>query len=593
MLRKMQYSKRTAQYPLYCLVLGVLAGFLWGFFIFLAGGDEIHHTNGRVISGTITYEDEHKVEIKTEEYGTLVFDKANVKEIISPNRPHPTPSPGLPSTASTPVSPSATSPSALQDLLLSRQKPETNNVGPATARRLAIGSQSPPGSKIAEIMANVRQEKPETKVQLPALIHEEPPGASPTLPPPLPSVNVAMQETAVPPKTQPSTEDLAPLSVLTGKFPPPTEKVPTEPVASPISPTTTPRIPTLELSPVPTPERPTVKAGFDAVLFDVVESVKVRRGGQGWESAQEGMQLKVGDEIYTGEGKTKIQLRGRGELRLPPSSHLIIVTLNPEGTKITIELTGGRVWNNVTPGGGAVDYTVKTPDLVAGVRGTLFKVSTTPAEGSRVAVFEGEVLTVSEKTQEQVTLAPNTFVTVDQQGQISAPAAVDPTEREEWDEWDQWALDVHNQIASRFVFGGQQIDALAQLVAQDGKRYDSMMNEANQRILYNREGDKLAQLRDAFIQFYKDTGHIPSTDEGFQVLLQNPGIQNWNGPYIASTDLLKDRWGSDITYEKKQSEASGNVYGELISPGPDKIHSKGSPATDDIKVLILYFTVTR
>jgi hypothetical protein len=329
------------------------------------------------------------------------------------------------------------------------------------------------------------------------------------------------------------------------------------------------------------------------VLFDVVESVKVRRGGQPWESAVEGTLLKVGDEIYTSEGKTKIRLRGRGELRLPPNSHLIIVTLNPEGTKITIELTGGRVWNNVTPGGGVVDYTVKTPDLVAGVRGTLFKVSTVPTEGSRVAVFEGEVLAVSEKTQQQVSVTRNTFITVDQQGQVSQPAAVDPEERKEWDEWDQWALDVHNQIASRFVFGGQQIDAMARLVAEDGKRYDRIMTEANQQILYNREADKLAQIRDALIQFYKDTGHIPSTDEGLRVLLENPGIQNWKGPYLDSADFLTDRWGSAITYEMKQSATTGNVYGELISAGPDRINSKGSPATDDIRVLIPYFRVTR
>lgn len=518
MARKMKHTKHMTKYIVHQLLLKMLVGLLWGLFICLAGGDEIHHVDGRIISGTITDEDDHRIDIETEEYGTLVFDKANLKKIVYTSEPHLTAPPSPSPTASSSMVPSAT--------------------------------------------------------------------------PPLPSVNLAMQDTAVPPKPQPSSEGLAPLSVLTGNLSA-SEEASAEPEASPITPAPSPVTSTLELLPLATPERPTIEAGFDAVLFDVVKSVKVRRRGQEWEAAKEGLQMKVGDEIYTGEGKTKIRLRGRGELRLPPSSHLIIVTLNREGTQITIELTGGRVWNNVTPGGGAVNYTVKTPDLVAGVRGTLFKVSTAPTEGSRVAVFEGEVLTVSEKTQEQITVAPNTFVTVDQEGQLSQPAAVDPEEREEWDEWDEWALDVHNQIASRFVFGGQQIDALARQIAEDGKRYDRIMNEANQRILYNREGDKLFQFRDVFIQFYKDTGHIPSTDEGFQVLLQNPDIQNWNGPYLASEDLLTDRWGSAITYEKKQSAATGNVYGELISPGPDKIHSKGSPATDDIKVLILYFTVTR
>ncbi len=593
MARKMKETKHMAKYMVHRLLLSLLVGLLWGLFICLAGGDEIHHVGGRIISGTITHEDDHRIEIETEEYGTLAFDKTNLKKIVYTSKPHLTVPPSPSPTVSSSVVPSVTPPTSLQDLMLPNQKQATKGVVAEPRTNQAVGSQSTPGSKIAKILSNIRQDKPET-IQLPSLMQQPPAIASPSpaLPPPLPSVNLAMQDATVQPKSQPSSEGLAPLSVLTGNLSASEEEA-AEAVASPIGPTPSPVTSTLEMPPLATPERPAIEAGFDAVLFDVLKSVKVRRRGQGWEAAKEGMQLKVGDEIYTGEGKIKIRLRGRGELRLPPSSHLIIVTLNPEGTQITIELTGGRVWNNVTPGGGAVDYTVKTPDLVAGVRGTLFKVSTAPTEGSRVAVFEGEVLTVSEKTQEQITVAPDTFVTVDQEGRLSQPAAVDPEERKEWDEWDEWALEVHNQIASRFVVGGQQIDALARQIAEDGKRYDRMMNEANQRILYNREGDKLNRIRDAFVEFYKDTGRIPSTDEGFQVLLQNPGIQNWNGPYLESADLLTDRWGSAITYEKKQSAASGNVYGELISSGPDKIHSKGSPATDDIKVLILYFTVTR
>ena len=202
MARKMKHTKHMMKYMVHQLLLKMLVGLLWGFFICAASGDEIHHVDGRIISGTITDEDDHRIEIKTEEYGTLVYDKANLKKIVYTSEPQlaapPSPSP----TASSSMVPSAT--------------------------------------------------------------------------PPLPSVNLAMQDPAVPTKPQPSPEGLAPLSVLTGNLSA-SEEASAEPVASSITPAPSPVTSTSEMLPLPTPERPTIEAGFDAVLFDVLKSVKVRR----------------------------------------------------------------------------------------------------------------------------------------------------------------------------------------------------------------------------------------------------------------------------------------------------------------------------
>lgn len=344
-------------------------------------------------------------------------------------------------------------------------------------------------------------------------------------------------------------------------------------------------------SPTPAPPPPDIQTGYDAVLFGVLEDVKVRHPGSDWINATEGMQLKVNDEIMTSQGKVKIKLRGRGELRLPPNSYLILKHITPDGGDVTIEMRGGTVWNNVTPGAGLVNYRVQTPDLTAGVRGTLFKVEIAGDKGTRVAVFEGIVETTSSKTEEAIKLDALQAATVNPEGKLSEPIKVDPKEREEWDHWDEWALEVHS-IAVRFPIGGQAIDNLAKLHAQDMQRYEGIMNEANQQILTNREEDKVQNLSRAFEKFYVDTGVIPTQEQGFSALVTNPGIPRWNGPYYQGDMPPKDRWGNALNYVVEKSERSGNVYGKVISNGPDGIYSKGSPATDDLSVFVRYYALT-
>lgn len=359
----------------------------------------------------------------------------------------------------------------------------------------------------------------------------------------------------------------------------------------PPTPTITPALEPTKILLTPTPRPPDILPGYDAVLFGVVEDVKVQRNGGPWIKAYDGIQLKAGDGIITGKGKVKIKLRGRGEIRLPPNSYLVLKYVSPEGNEVTVEIKGGTVWNNVTPGGGLVNYTVHTPDLTAGVRGTLFKIETSPEKGSRVAVFEGMVETISNKTRQTIEVEQMKAVVVDKQGQISAPQPVDPKEREEWDFWDEWTLEVHS-IAVRFPIGGQVIDALAQQHAQDMRRYERIVNETNQRILANREEAKLRELARAFEKFYVDTGVIASEEQGFNVLVKNPGISGWNGPYYDGDIPPKDRWGNEIHYIVQKSPVSGNVAGKVISNGPDGIFSKGSPATDDIAVFVRYYALT-
>ncbi|MBN1900929.1 FecR domain-containing protein [Candidatus Sumerlaeota bacterium] len=370
------------------------------------------------------------------------------------------------------------------------------------------------------------------------------------------------------------------------------------PVASPSPPSPSP-VQTNVASPgekvdIIRPSAPTeeIQTGYDAVIFGVMQEVFIKPFGGDWIQAAPNMQLKVMDEARTGLGKAKMKLRGRGEVRLPPNSHMILVSMDPEGNQVTIELKSGRIWNNITPSGGVVNYTIKTPDLVAGVRGTLFKVSLDEAPGSRLAVFEGSVYAADPTGKFEASVAANFAIATDKQGRITQPFSVHPDEIKEWTEWDQWALDVHRNISSRFIIGGEQIDQMAKLAAEDGKRYEQIVSEANQQILYNREAERIEGYKSAFMQFARDTSVFPTDQMGFAVLIENPGLPGWKKSYIEDKTLpILDRWGQPLKYTLKKSPNSGNMFGEIHSSGPNRIYEEGKSGTDDIRVIIPYYQI--
>jgi general secretion pathway protein G len=74
-------------------------------------------------------------------------------------------------------------------------------------------------------------------------------------------------------------------------------------------------------------------------------------------------------------------------------------------------------------------------------------------------------------------------------------------------------------------------------------------------------------LGQALDQFRLDTGRYPTTSEGLNALMVNPGIENWDGPYLKKA-VPNDPWGKPFNY---QSPGSHGDY-DLLSYGAD-----GSP----------------
>jgi len=79
------------------------------------------------------------------------------------------------------------------------------------------------------------------------------------------------------------------------------------------------------------------------------------------------------------------------------------------------------------------------------------------------------------------------------------------------------------------------------------------------------------------LMLYKvNNNKYPTTDQGLQALVTDPGdTKRWRGPYI-ETEKLKDPWGNDYTYE-----SDGNAYKiSTTSPGGRTI---SYPAEDESK----------
>jgi general secretion pathway protein G len=58
----------------------------------------------------------------------------------------------------------------------------------------------------------------------------------------------------------------------------------------------------------------------------------------------------------------------------------------------------------------------------------------------------------------------------------------------------------------------------------------------------------IANLEQALDLFSFDVGHYPTSEEGLQALLVNPGSDQWKGPYLKKTSLPKDPWQRDFVY---------------------------------------------
>lgn len=82
---------------------------------------------------------------------------------------------------------------------------------------------------------------------------------------------------------------------------------------------------------------------------------------------------------------------------------------------------------------------------------------------------------------------------------------------------------------------------------------------------------QIEQFGQALDMMRLDIGRYPNTSEGLESLVQNPGIDGWDGPYLKKNVIPKDPWnreyvfqspGSNSEYDLSSYGLDGNVGGE-------------------------------
>jgi general secretion pathway protein G len=81
---------------------------------------------------------------------------------------------------------------------------------------------------------------------------------------------------------------------------------------------------------------------------------------------------------------------------------------------------------------------------------------------------------------------------------------------------------------------------------------------------------QIKELEGALQMFAFDLGRYPTTAEGMDSLVRNPGnLEAWKGPYLTKSELPKDPWGKPYVY---RCPGQHGDY-DLISFGPDGVES--------------------
>jgi len=75
-------------------------------------------------------------------------------------------------------------------------------------------------------------------------------------------------------------------------------------------------------------------------------------------------------------------------------------------------------------------------------------------------------------------------------------------------------------------------------------------------------------LGQALDQMRLDVGRYPTTQEGLNMLVVNPGVEGWDGPYLKKA-LPNDPWGKPYSYQSPGSHGEYDLfsYGRDGSPG--------------------------
>jgi len=89
----------------------------------------------------------------------------------------------------------------------------------------------------------------------------------------------------------------------------------------------------------------------------------------------------------------------------------------------------------------------------------------------------------------------------------------------------------------------------------------------------------------AMDMFEQDVGRYPNPEEGLQVLIQDPQIKNWKGPYIKSASIPLDPWGNQYQYTYPSELTNSEFLYDIVSAGPDTTFGTSDDVTNHFDLI--------
>jgi general secretion pathway protein G len=80
--------------------------------------------------------------------------------------------------------------------------------------------------------------------------------------------------------------------------------------------------------------------------------------------------------------------------------------------------------------------------------------------------------------------------------------------------------------------------------------------------------------------FEQDVGRYPTSEEGLLVLIDNPQIRTWRGPYLKSATIPLDPWGNEYQYTYPSQLTNSEFLYDIVSAGPDGIYGNEDDVTN-------------
>jgi hypothetical protein len=174
------------------------------------------------------------------------------------------------------------------------------------------------------------------------------------------------------------------------------------------------------------------QAGVAATITAVEGQAEVIAPGGASVPAKVGLRVLPGSTVRTkANGRVELQFDDRSLLRLDKNTEVRLLSGAQErGVMVTL----GNIWAKVQSVFGASKFQVKTPTVVAGVRGTVLRAEVTEDE-AEIAVDEGEVEVTPIEGEGPVIVGANERVRASRGARNLRPDRFDPQARTSWEYW--------------------------------------------------------------------------------------------------------------------------------------------------------------